>query len=98
MPFWKVEKPKRYGNYEDMPSWLLALFGAPAFLIAIYCGYAFGKILPMYVEIANKTPFDQWGLMGWLLTAELAVVAVVMWYFGSVAFRCNKLLLERWFK
>lgn len=98
MQFWKLKKPQKYDRYEDMPSWLLVFFGTLALLISACCGYGIGKIWQPYSDIANRLPLDQWGFLGWLITAELVVVAAVMWFFGSVSLRCNKLLHDRWFK
>ena len=97
---WFVSKwhgRKIYNTFAEMPDSLLTFFGTSSFLVAGFYGYALGKFLPGYLDAANAVPFTDWGLLGWFLTAVFVTLGIMLWYFGSIAWRCNGLLRERWF-
>lgn len=89
---------KRYATFVEMPDSLVAFFALAGFLVAGFYGYVLGKVLPDYLEVANKVPFGQWGLKGWLVTGILAGLGLMVWFFGSVSWRCNGILRDRWYK
>ncbi|WP_284336591.1 hypothetical protein [Comamonas sp. NoAH] len=89
---------KKYTTFAEMPDSLVAFFAIAGFLVAGFYGYVLGKVLPEYMEIANKVPFGQWGLKGWLITVILAGLGLMVSFFGSVSWRCNGLLRDRWYK
>lgn len=89
---------KKYKAFTEMPDWFIVFFALSGFLVAGFYGYVLEKVAPDYLETANKTPLDQWGWKGWLLTAILAALGFMVWHFGSIAWRCNEILRDRWYK
>jgi len=94
----KWKNRKKYKTFTEMPDLLVIFFALPSFLVASYYGYVLAKVLPDYLDVANKVPFSQWGLKGWLLSTILAALAFMVWHFGSVSWRCNSILRDRWYK
>lgn len=88
----------RYPSYADMPTALILFFAACGFLVSGFDAYVLAKTMPLYIEEANSIPLGSWGLNGWLLTVLLAIFSLRMWYFGSLAWRCNSILRDRLFK
>lgn len=93
---WKNRK--KYPTYAEMPTVLVAFFAITGFLVSGFYGYVLAKVVPDYLEVANKVSPDAWGLKGWFLTAILVVLGITTWFFGSIAWRCNNILRERLFK
>jgi hypothetical protein len=89
---------KRYQTFTEMPDCLLAVLGVTGFLVAGYYGFILNKVTPDYLKTANNMPLSAWGPKGWLLTAILAVLGFMTWHFGSIAWRCNGILRDRWYK
>jgi hypothetical protein len=92
----KWQNRKSY-TFAEMPDWLVAIFALFSFLIAGFYGYVLEKVVPEYLETANKIPLDQWGWKGWLVTAILASLSFMVWHFSSIAWRCNGILRDRWY-
>lgn len=92
---WK--RRKRYDKYEQMPDWLLVVLGAPSFLITAYYGYVLAQAVPDYLRIANSLSLTAWGWQGWLLSLGLSWMAMAVWHFGSIAWKCNEVLRGRWY-
>ena len=44
---------KHYTSYEPMPTWLLALFGAPSLICAILLWYIVATVSPEYIAVAS---------------------------------------------
>ena len=89
---------KKYKTFTEMPDWLIVFFALSGFLVAGFYGYVLGKVVPDYLETTNNVSLGQWGWQGWLLTAILAALGFMVWHFGSVAWRCNGILRDRWYK
>jgi hypothetical protein len=51
-----------------MPGWLVALFALSGFLVAGFYEYVLGRVVPVYLETANKIPVSNWGWRGWLVS------------------------------
>lgn len=94
----KWSERKRYKTFAEMPDWLLAVLAITGFLVAGYYGYVLKNILPDYLTTADSMRLSAWGYKGWLLTTILAVLGLMTWQFGSIAWRCNGILRDRWFK
>ena len=94
----KWKSRKKYKTFFEMPDWLVAFFALSGFLVAGFYGYVLGKVIPEYLEAANKVPLSQWGWQGWLLTGILAALGFMVWHFGSISWRCNGILRDRWYK
>lgn len=92
------ENRGKYPSHADMPTVLVAGFSIAGFCVSGFYGFVLTKVVPDYLDVANKTPLDAWGIKGWLLTAILVVLGLTTWFFGSIAMCCNKILRERWFK
>ncbi|WP_144983174.1 hypothetical protein [Halomonas sp. C22] len=93
---WKARK--KFASYAEMPTTLVAFFALSGFLVSGFYGFFLAKVVPEYLEVANKTPLDTWGTAGWLLTAILGALGLTTWVFGAVAVRCNTILREKLFK
>ena len=93
---WKTRK--KFASYAEMPTVFVAFFALCGFLVSGFYGFVLAKVVPEYLEVANKTPLDTWGIKGWLLTAILGALGLTTWFFGSIAVRCNTILRERLFK
>ena len=63
----KWARRKKYATFAEMPDALVAFFAFSGFLVAGFYGYVLGRVVPDYLEIANKVPFDQWGVRGWFI-------------------------------
>lgn len=94
----KWRNRKTYKTYAEMPDWMVAYLALSGFLVAGFYGYVLSKVVPDYLETANKVPLNEWGWKGWLLTAILVALGFTVWHFGSIAWRCNGLLRDRWYK
>lgn len=94
----KWKNRRKFEMFSEMPDWLVAFFGLSGFLIAGFYGYVLDKVVPDYLETANKIPFGDWGWIGWMLAAILAALGGTVWHFGSIAWRCNGILRDRWYK
>jgi hypothetical protein len=89
---------KKY-PFSEMPDSEVAFFALSGSLVAGYYSYIFGKAALDYIEIANRVPLGEWGWQVWYLTAILAALGFLTWFFGSmVALPCTGILRERWFK
>jgi len=82
-------------KFQELPSFILVIYGAPSFVIAAYFGLMFSEIIPNLVKVTNNYGFKITLIYVWGL---LALYAMLMWWFGCVATRCHKILYERWFK
>lgn len=91
------EKRKRYSKYSDMPDELVAFFAITGFIVSGYFGYAVAQVWPDYMNAANTVPLSDWGWKGWMLTAVMLSLSLVIWHFGTVAWRCNGILRDRWY-
>jgi len=85
----------RQRSFDDLPSWLLSILGAAAFLAASYVALMFADIMPSLVQTVNK---DGMRSAYWGLFFLLGLYAVAGWFCGCVAARCHELLFSRWFK
>jgi H+/Cl- antiporter ClcA len=94
----KWENRSRYNTLSEAPDWLLAYYAVSGFLVSGFYGYVLSKTIPEYLEIFNKMPMTQWGWQGWLSSILLALLSLIVWIFGSIFWRCNGLLRERWYK
>lgn len=94
----KWRNRQRYCSFDAMPDKLVAFFAASGFLVSSYFGYVLAKVVPGFLAIANKTALNQWGWLGWFCLALLAGLALIVWLFGTMTLRCNKILQERWFQ
>jgi hypothetical protein len=94
----KWKSRKKYQTFTEMPDWLVASFALSGGLVAGFYGYILRKVIPDYLEIANKVSLSDWGWQGWFLTTILATLAFMAWHFGSIAWRCNGTLRDRWYK
>ncbi|SCY42703.1 hypothetical protein SAMN05216420_10648 [Nitrosospira sp. Nl5] len=94
----KWKSRTRYPSYADMPTPLVSFFAACGFLVSGFDAYVLAGTMPLYLEEANSIPLGSWGLKGWLLTVLLALLGLRMWFFGSLALRCNSILRDRLFK
>ncbi|MFD0928658.1 hypothetical protein ACFQ1T_02585 [Methylophilus glucosoxydans] len=93
---WKNRK--KFASYAEMPTAFVAFFALSGFLVSGFYGFVLAKVVPEYLEVANKTPLATWGIKGWLLTAILGALGLTTWFYGSIAVRCNTILRERLFK
>lgn len=94
----KMEDRKKYNTFSEMPDWLVVFFALSSFIVAAFYGYVLGKVVPEYLEIANQTPLHQWGWRGWVVTIILSAIAFIVWHCGSVSWRCNGIIRDRWYK
>jgi len=81
-----------------MPTVLITSFALCGFLVSGFYGFVLAKVVPEYLEVANRTPLDTWGINGWLLTVIIGALGLTTWFFGSITVRCNTILRERLFK
>jgi len=89
---------KRYKTFGELPDWLVACLALSGFLMSGYNGYVLSEVIHDYLNTAESIPFSSWGVKGWLLTAIVAVLGLIVWLFGSLSWRCNGILRDRWFK
>ncbi|KOC22246.1 hypothetical protein GL58_07195 [Comamonas testosteroni] len=94
----KWKNRKKYKTFEEMPDPLVVFFGLSGFLVSGSYGWVLSKVVPDFLEIANRIPLSQWGWKGWVLTSIIAALGFMVWHFGSVAWRCNGILRDRWYK
>jgi hypothetical protein len=94
----KFNSWEKYSNCSDMPDWLLVLLGAPSFLASCFFSQITFPILPEYFAILIKTNIYEWGWQGWYVTFTLAGFGFLIWHFGSIAWQCNRVLQDRWYK
>jgi hypothetical protein len=85
----------RKRNFADLPSWLLSILGAAAFLVASYLALMMANIMPNFVQSVNKDGMRSAYLV---LSLWLGFYAVAGWFCGCVAARCHELLFSRRFK
>ncbi|WP_158023337.1 hypothetical protein [Candidatus Nitrospira inopinata] len=97
-PISRWKSRKKYKTFSEMPDLLVACFAISGFLVAGFCRYVLGKVVPEYLEAANKVPLSQWGWQGWLLSTILAAFGFMVWHCGSISWRCNGILRDRWYK
>lgn len=81
-----------------MPNGLLSFFALAGFIVAGYFGFVLQKVIPDFIDVANKTPISDWGWKGCMVLIILGFLAFIVWLFGSVSLRCNGLLKDRLFK
>lgn len=93
----KWKNRKLYPKYSDMPDWLVSFFAVSGFLVSGYYGYVLAQVWPDYLNAANTVPLNEWGWKGWILTALMLGISSITWHFGSVAWRCNGILRDRWY-
>ncbi|MFU0429133.1 hypothetical protein, partial [Acinetobacter baumannii] len=91
----KFKKLKKR-EFKEMPDYLLVIFGASAFLISSYWGFVVTEVTPDFIRAVNKQAHID--ILGISLGTILLALAAEVWFFGAIAFRCNNLLYERWFK
>ncbi len=96
--FAKWHARRRYSKLVDMPSPLVAFFGLAGFIIAGWHGLVVSKILPDFLKTADSLPLNHWGWKGWLLLLVISLMGLWIWLFGSLAFRCNQILRDRWYQ
>lgn len=89
---------KKYAKYADMPDFFVAFFAASGFVVSGFYGFVLSKVVPGYLDEAIKTPIENWGYKGWILTSFLAALGLIVWHFGSISWRCSGILRERWYK
>ncbi|WP_185244315.1 hypothetical protein [Citrifermentans bremense] len=92
------ETRKRYRRFSDMSDWQVAVLGIFGFLVAGYLSFALARVIPDYLRTANNLPLYRWGWRGWLLSAILVVQGLISWAWGTIAWRCNDIIRDRWFK
>jgi H+/Cl- antiporter ClcA len=91
-----LKRLPHYPTYEDMPSLLLFILFCSAGLVSGYYGMALAKVLPMYIESANKS--KELGTAGIAIGVFLLGLMLFVYYFAETALRCRKILRDRWFK
>ena len=90
----KIKNRKKY-KITDLNDFVLAIFGGLSFLIAGYWSIPLVKATIAYVEIINK--LGQIDMMGILAGFILLMIAVNVWFFSSLAVKCNSELQVRLF-
>ena len=87
---------KRYA-ISEMPTPMLCLLGLGSFLIAGYYGLFESKTLFDTVAITNSVALYQIGLLGALLWGLHAMMGIMIWFFGNLAWKCDAVLRDRMF-
>lgn len=91
----KKSQKHRKKELSQLSSFWLLLLGSGSFLVAGYWGLLLGKVFPDYVVAANTQGFPPVAIA---LAVIFGVLGVGVWWYGTIAYRCNELLLERHFR
>ncbi|WP_254626084.1 hypothetical protein, partial [Acinetobacter oleivorans] len=83
-------------EFNEMPDYLLVIFGIPAFLISSYWMFVITEVTPDFIRAVNKQAHID--ILGISIAGILLVLAAEVWFFSSIAVRCHTILYERWFK
>ncbi len=83
-----------YPTFRSTPSWLLAILGGPASVVAFYLWVIVGIVTPEYLKVVNNYGFDLDGVALGLFIIFLASAGL---YFSAIATRAGELLYRRYF-
>jgi hypothetical protein len=90
----KFKNRKKY-KITDLNCFVLAIFGGLSFLIAWFWSIPLVKATISYVEIINE--LGQIDLIGTIAGFILLMIAANVWFFASLASKCNSELQVRMF-
>lgn len=94
----KWHNRKKYKTFAEMPDAFVVFFALSGFLISSSYGWVLTKTMPDLLEVLKRIPLNEWGGKGWVLSITLAAISLTVWHFGSIAWRCNGILRDRWYK
>lgn len=94
----KWQSRRRYKSVSDMSDLCVAILGLLSFLPGSYLMFVLSGCMPQYLRTANSIPLSSWGWRGWMVSAILAMLAFLCWLCGNIAWRCNGIIRDRWFK
>ncbi|MDH2916380.1 MAG: hypothetical protein PXX77_05815 [Gallionella sp.] len=93
--FAKLISSRNEKTFEGLPSWILGVLGALAFLCFSYFGLMYSDVVPDFIKEINTIGINLTALK---IAFVLAIYSFPTWWFGCVAARCHTVLYERWFK
>lgn len=89
---------KIYKTFAEMPDLLVAFLGASSAIVASFYSYVLTQVMPSYMHTANTVALSRWGWLGFVATAIVGMLALLVWHFSSIALQCNTVLRARWYK
>lgn len=82
----------------ELESWKttpLALFGAANFLVAGFCLFVLGDVVPGLLRSTNAIPLNQWGMKGFGVWFVCGLLALLVWPFVAMTQKCHEVLKKR---
>ena len=92
------ENGKRIEKFSDANPVMLMLISFASTFMSVEIGFEVLRILvPMLIKDDQSASAGRFWLSGVGANLEVCVLAVIVWFTGALAARCNKILMEQWF-
>ncbi len=88
-------KHRAWKSWDDMPKWLLLPMYYVTFAMQYLCVWFVGKIGSEYINIATRTPFNEWGGSGLYVSVVLLLGVIGMFHYRKIVNEIDFALIKR---